>query len=133
MLVIAAVTSLMLDDLTRPEVTETEEEEREGEDEDVPMITIENEENDGEDIKLTKREEDRAVRESTSGFPDWISNFFRQVLIVFEALPEPGKNNKAGGKMEEQMNHTLIVRPSLPSCPNFSVYNTDTLSFTGCL
>lgn len=109
MFVIQAVTSVMIDDLTRPEllggegeamVVEEEEEE--------PAESMEVGE--GEEPRLSKKEEDEAVRMSTAGFPDWVSNFFRQVLVVFEALPEPGKGSRNGGKMEDQMTQTLIVR-----------------------
>lgn len=104
MFVIQAITSVMIDDLTRPEAQDTEA----AFDEDMsgPTLMLE----DGEEPKLSKVEEDRAVRDSTAGFPDWVANFFRQVLVVFEALPEPGKNNRNGGKIEDQMTQTLIVR-----------------------
>lgn len=61
---------------------------------------------------LTREEEDDGVRTMTAGFPDWVSSFFRGVLAVFDALPEPGKGNKSGGKMEDQMTQTLTVRDS---------------------
>lgn len=111
MFVIQAVTSVMIDDLTRPELLqggsgggeamEIEEQEEGAE----PMEG----QVEGEEPRLSKREEDEAVRLSTAGFPDWVSNFFRQVLVVFEALPEPGKGSRNGGKMEDQMTQTLIV------------------------
>lgn len=126
MFVIQAVTSVMIDDLTRPELQDsssafssydgmevdsdipTEGSEFDGESGGaVPMITIDD---GGNEIRvLSKKEVDAAVRESTAGFPDWVSNFFRQVLVVFEALPEPGKGNRNGGKMEDQMTQTLVV------------------------
>lgn len=108
MFVIQAVTSVMIDDLTRPEVQDasTEDDSEMDVDEGVPLITVEGGE---EEPKLTKKEVDRAVRDSTAGFPDWVSTFFRQVLVVFEALPEPGKNSRSGGKMEDQMTQTLVV------------------------
>jgi len=52
---------------------------------------------------LSKHEEDALVRESTAAMPDWTAKFFRQLLNFFENLPEPGKNNRAGGKVEEQL------------------------------
>ncbi|KAK4703609.1 proteasome activator subunit 4, partial [Phenoliferia sp. Uapishka_3] len=105
MFVIQAVISVMIDDLTRPELQQGSDDEPTFDESDVPMIMVD----DGGEVRLTKAEEDLAVRDSTSGFPDWVSNFFRQVLVVFEALPEPGKGNRNGGKMEEQMTHTLIA------------------------
>ena len=63
--------------------------------------------------KLSREEEDDGVRTMTAGFPDWVSSFFRGVLAVFDALPEPGKGNKSGGKMEDQMTQTLTVSAQL--------------------
>jgi proteasome activator subunit 4 len=40
-------------------------------------------------------EEDASLRESTSGFPDWIANFIRRVILLFDNLPE-----EAGGATE---------------------------------
>ena len=80
--------------------------------------------------KVDLQEEDEAVRMMTAGFPDWLSSFMRGVLAVFEALPEvsvngdgansqchadlsvsqPGKGSRNGGKMEDQMTQTLVVR-----------------------
>lgn len=75
----------------------------------VPTIEL------GEDgqPKPSREEEDDAVRTMTAGIPDWVSSFFRGVLAVFEALPEPGKGSRNGGKMEDQMTQTLIVRDAL--------------------
>ncbi|KAI5481022.1 proteasome activator subunit 4 [Pseudohyphozyma bogoriensis] len=110
MFVIQAITSVMVDDLTRPELENTGVWEAQESGEDVPMITVEDGDADPDaEPKLSKEEEDRAVRDATSGFPDWVSNFFRQVLAVFDALPEPGKNQRSGGKLEEQMTQTLIA------------------------
>lgn len=106
MFVISSVLSIMVDDLTRPEVQAT------GDFpiyEEPPLAMT-----DGEP-QLTRTEEDVAVRNSTAGFPDWVANYFRAVLVVFEALPEPGKGSRNGGKMEDQMTQTLIVR--LPPSP----------------
>lgn len=104
MFVISSVLSIMVDDLTRPEVqTDTDMPVYE----DLPpTIIIE----DGSEPEMTRAEEDVAVRNSTAGFPGWVANFFRAVLVVFEALPEPGKGSRNGGKMEDAMTQTLIVR-----------------------
>lgn len=106
MFVIQAVTSVMIDDLTRPELANGDAMDVEDKSEPVELA-------DGEEPKLSKKQEDDLVRLSTAGFPDWVSNFFRQVLLVFEALPEPGKGSRNGGKMEDQMTQTLIVSGSL--------------------
>ncbi|KAM0751556.1 hypothetical protein T439DRAFT_300497 [Meredithblackwellia eburnea MCA 4105] len=105
MFVIQAVISVMIDDLTRPDVQDSDYMEEAS---DLPMITVD-EDGSSAEPKPSKADEDRAVRDSTSGFPDWVSNFFRQVLVVFEALPEPGKGNRNGGKLEDQMTQTLIA------------------------
>ena len=65
MFVIQAVISVMIDDLTRPELQDSDP--PAFDESDVPMITIDDESG---EPKLTKAEEDRAVRDSTSGFPD---------------------------------------------------------------
>jgi proteasome activator subunit 4 len=113
MFVIQSVISIMIDDLTRPEVQSIYDEKIDVDEQEQRPLVGEGEE--GEEPKLTKREEDEAARMSTAGFPDWVSNFFRQVLVVFEALPEPGKNNRNGGKMEDQMTQTLIVSSLAPT------------------
>lgn len=109
---IASVASrIVFDDLTRYEVDEMQVDEAKG---DVPQLTVNGEEAEGEPTKLSVEEENRLAREMTAGFPDWISSFFRQVITLFEALPEPGKNNRNGGKTEDSMIATLTVNPFWP-------------------
>ena len=117
MFIVQAVTSVVIDDLTRPEVQEAESMEVDLE-APPPEIILDDlgAEGEGEDEgegeyerKLSRREEDDATRMSTAGFPDWVSSFFRSVMVLFEALPEPGKGNRTGGKMEDQMTQTLIA------------------------
>ena len=50
-----------------------------------------------DDIPLSKDEEDALLRESTADFPDWIANFIRRVILLFDNLPE-----EAGGATEGQ-------------------------------
>jgi len=102
MFIISSVLSIMVDDLTRPEVqTDTDMPVYEGP---PPTMIL-----DDSEPALTRAEEDIAVRNSTAGFPGWVANFFRAVLVVFEALPEPGRGSRNGGKMEDSMTQTLIV------------------------
>ncbi|GAA5836406.1 hypothetical protein JCM11251_007072, partial [Rhodosporidiobolus azoricus] len=111
MFVLQACSQVVIDDLTRSEMQlegagvggegGMDVDEATG----VPTIEVGK---DGE-LKLTRKQEDDAVRTMTAGFPDWVSNFFRGVLAVFEALPEPGKGSRNGGKMEDQMTQTLIA------------------------
>lgn len=115
MFVIQGVSSIMIDDLTRPDA----------QDETVYGDDAAEMELDGAgERKTTRAELDNAVRDSTAGFPDWVANFFRQVLVVFEALPEPGKGSRNGGKMEDTMTQTLIVR-SRSTCTENVVANLD--------
>jgi proteasome activator subunit 4 len=103
MFCIQAVISVMIDDLTRSELQDGDSDML-LDDSSVPEITVE-----GEVAKPSRAQEDREARDSTAGFPEWTASFFRQVLVLFEALPEPGKGNRNGGKMEDQMTQTLIV------------------------
>ncbi|BGP18854.1 hypothetical protein JCM10213_003509 [Rhodosporidiobolus nylandii] len=110
MFVLQACSQIVIDDLTRPEMQVSDEPSGEaGMDVDsdggVPTIAV----GDDGQMKLSLKEEDAAVRTMTAGFPDWVSSFMRGVLAVFEALPEPGKGNRSGGKMEDQMTQTLIA------------------------
>ncbi|GAA6033408.1 hypothetical protein JCM8097_006736 [Rhodosporidiobolus ruineniae] len=110
MFVLQACSQIVIDDLTRPELQLTDGGAFGGEggmevDGDVPIIEVD----EGGEIKLTRKQEDDAVRTMTAGFPDWVSSFFRGVLAVFEALPEPGKGSRNGGKTEDQMTQTLIA------------------------
>lgn len=109
MFVIQSITSVMIDDLTRPELASGEDEAMEIDESSGLIGDGEEAMNDEGERKLSKKEEDELVRISTAGFPDWVSSFFRQVLVVFEALPEPGKGSRNGGKMEDQMTQTLIA------------------------
>ncbi|KAH7104315.1 ARM repeat-containing protein [Auriculariales sp. MPI-PUGE-AT-0066] len=52
----------------------------------------------------TRAEEVALTRESSSGFADWVTSFFRRVLALYENLPEEGgKKNTTGGKQEESV------------------------------
>lgn len=139
--VLQACSQVVIDDLTRPEVQPTSPRNDEsgavggtstpmtldynGEERSnlkrvhsharVPSIELDaGETENGDGVpKLSREEEDDEVRTMTAGFPDWVSSFFRGVLAVFDALPEPGKGNKSGGKMEDSMTQTLTVREAL--------------------
>ncbi|KAG9314593.1 hypothetical protein JVU11DRAFT_5396 [Chiua virens] len=53
-------------------------------------------------ISLGREEERALVRESTSGFADWVASLFRRILALYENLPEEGGRKKTtGGKTEE--------------------------------
>ncbi|KAJ6574754.1 hypothetical protein B0H19DRAFT_932973 [Mycena capillaripes] len=56
----------------------------------------------GDTPMLSKDEERTLVRDSTASFADWVTSLFRRVLALYENLPEEGgRNNKTGGKQEE--------------------------------
>jgi proteasome activator subunit 4 len=58
----------------------------------------------GAPLTLSKAEERTLVRESTSGFADWVTSLFRRVLSLYENLPEEGgRRNTTGGKQEESV------------------------------
>ncbi|KAG6381418.1 armadillo-type protein [Boletus reticuloceps] len=53
-------------------------------------------------VALNREEERTLVRESTSGFADWVVSLFRRILALYENLPEEGGRKKTtGGKTEE--------------------------------
>ncbi|KAI0050704.1 hypothetical protein FA95DRAFT_1581074 [Auriscalpium vulgare] len=65
----------------------------------VPFVSIDDLEGEtGTDPKLTKDEEDALLKESTSGFPDWIAAFIRRVIVLFDNLPD-----EDGGASEVQL------------------------------
>ncbi|GAA6053733.1 hypothetical protein JCM3770_003189 [Rhodotorula araucariae] len=107
MFVLQACSQVVLDDLTALEVSDSGAGAEYGMALDTALPAIDLGE-DGEP-RPSRQEEDDAVRTMTAGFPDWVSGFFRGVLAVFAALPEPGKGSRNGGKMEDQMTQTLIA------------------------
>jgi proteasome activator subunit 4 len=38
--------------------------------------------------RLTKEEEDDALRHTSAGFADWVTTFIRRVILLMENLPE---------------------------------------------
>ncbi|TDL28808.1 ARM repeat-containing protein [Rickenella mellea] len=58
----------------------------------------------GQERQLTEAEEDALLKESTTGFADWISNFIRRVIVLLENLPEESTDgSRAGGETEVQV------------------------------
>ena len=74
-----------------------------------------------DDLSLSKDEEDVLLRESTADFPDWIANFIRRVILLFDNLPE-----EAGGATEGKWRvfHYLSAKTS----PLFSVQLVDAVT-----
>ena len=62
-----------------------------------------------EEPELSQEEEDDLLRQSTAGFPDFLTRFFKAVFTLFDNLPEPGKGGRTGGKIEDQMITSLIA------------------------
>jgi proteasome activator subunit 4 len=86
--VLQSCSHIVIDDLTRPELQVGDSGSGEGGmdidgGDSVPTIEVD----EGGELKLTRKQEDDAIRTMTAGFPDWVSSFFRGVLAVFEALP----------------------------------------------
>jgi proteasome activator subunit 4 len=55
----------------------------------------------GEEAKLSKKDEDTLLKESTAEFSDWITNFIRRVILLLENLPdENAEGSHAGGESE---------------------------------
>jgi proteasome activator subunit 4 len=55
------------------------------------------------EVILSGEEEDELLKDSTASFPDWIADFIRRVIQLFENLPEEGPNGTAGGASEVQV------------------------------
>ncbi|KAF5337122.1 hypothetical protein D9611_003196 [Ephemerocybe angulata] len=52
---------------------------------------------------LSRKDEDRLLRDTTGSFPDWIASFIRRVIQLLENLPEEGPSGSAGGASEVQV------------------------------
>lgn len=98
-LIVIAVMGVRIDDMTAysPPPTPAQDAEMS----DVPTIRFDDES--AFEPRLSKAEEDALVRQSTPGFPGFVSGFYRAMLNLFDNLPEPGKSGKTGGKVEESM------------------------------
>lgn len=70
---------------------------------------------------LSRDEEDALLRESTADFPDWIANFIRRVILLFDNLPE-----EAGGATEGQWR--VFHNVSIKTLPLFSVQLVDAVT-----
>lgn len=103
-LIVVTSTVIKIDDLTRPELASSSKMAIDDYGGGAPQE--EEEEFD---------EEDDALRLSTAGFEDWTVSFFNRVLVLFDALPEEGKNGRAG-RIEEQMTSTLLAACDAVCC-----------------
>lgn len=56
----------------------------------------------GDDMQHhSRKEEDAILKQSTSGFADWIASFIRRVILLLENLPEEGADGTPrGGETE---------------------------------
>lgn len=71
---------------------------------DQPMIII-NDTPQGEDVLLSRSDEDRLLKESTRSFADWVASFVNRVITVFENLPgEATEEIHSGGETEGIVN-----------------------------
>ncbi|KZW02065.1 hypothetical protein EXIGLDRAFT_736784 [Exidia glandulosa HHB12029] len=54
--------------------------------------------------QFSEAEEDALVREASQGFADWVTSFFRRVILLMENLPEESNvGGRAGGDVEAQV------------------------------
>lgn len=54
--------------------------------------------------QFSEGDEDALVRESSQGFADWVTSFFRRVILLMENLPEESNlGGRAGGDVEVQV------------------------------
>jgi hypothetical protein len=54
---------------------------------------------------LSAEDEERAIKEATGGFPDWIAAFIRRVILLFDNLPE-----ESGGSTEGALRNDILRR-----------------------
>lgn len=71
----------------------------------MPVLAISNdgfgaEEHDGEP-RLSDKEEDALVRESTAGFANFVTSLFHRVIMLMENLPEEGQAGTRAGGVDE--------------------------------
>lgn len=98
--VVTALMTIRLDDLTRPELTDSA-----VDDADVPN----GESEEAAAARATRKEEDDALRMSTGDFVEWSIEYFNRVFVICAALPEEGATGKVGGKQEEQVIGSLLA------------------------
>ncbi|KAK0534618.1 Proteasome activator BLM10 [Tilletia horrida] len=106
MFVMMSMGSICVDDLTRPEVQSSDDAGSGGPveamDADRPALTGDDDTNkETQALSEERREANEALRLSTSGFEDWVIQFFNSAIKVYEFLPEEGRGGRQGGKTEE--------------------------------
>lgn len=58
----------------------------------------------GFESKYSDEKEDNLVKDSSQGFADWVTSFFRRVILLMENLPDEGSmGSRAGGELEAQV------------------------------
>ncbi|CAO1628827.1 unnamed protein product [Parajaminaea phylloscopi] len=96
--IVSAVTTIRLDDLTRPEMMPAT-------DADASQLDSNGTE---ESEAAQRRDDDDALRMSTASVEEWLTDFFGRTFAVFASLPEEGAKGKVGGKQEDQVSASLL-------------------------
>lgn len=76
--------------------------------------------------RLSDENEDSQVRDSTSGFANWVTSFIRRVILLLENLPEedPAANPGAGGGGYTE---TSVVDSVMETCSQICVHLSEPL------
>ena len=77
----------------------------------------------GEEPRLSDQEEDVLLRESTSGFANWVTSFIRRVILLLENLPEEGTSGQSGGGNTE----IAVVDSVAAACSQICVHLSEPL------
>lgn len=75
----------------------------------------------GVEPRLSNKEEDALLKDTTGSFADWVTSLIRRVIQLFENLPEEGTHGSAGGESEG----------TFRSCESTKITLTSFLSQTG--
>ncbi|CAO1625770.1 unnamed protein product [Sympodiomycopsis kandeliae] len=98
-----ALTTVRLDDLTRPELYDSNA--GESDQETYPDLS-----SDDEELRAKAEEMvalDESIRLSTGIYEEWSTNFLDRVFLVCKSLPEEGARGRTGGAQEESVVQTL--------------------------
>jgi proteasome activator subunit 4 len=77
----------------------------------------------GEEPRLTDKEEDALLRESTAGFANWVTSFIRRVILLLENLPEESSTGQSGGGTTE----IAVVDSVAAACSQICVHLSEPL------
>lgn len=72
------------------------------------------------DSHLSREQEDNLLRQSTTGFADWIATFFRRVIGLLENLPEEMPGDVPSSNGNDADGTTSILNSNHPSEPSLA-------------